>query len=366
MVYLFGTNLDIKDAKDESKSPRFLASSRGLKKFANKKNKIVIMSHRGRPDGREKSLSLRHFAALFEKTLRKRVQFLDNENLSKARQIVKTAKPGSIFILENTRFLKGESENDPALARELASLGNVYINDDFATAHRENASNVGITRWIPSKMGPNLQHEVAHLSKAIYKPRSPFVLVLGGAKMADKMGVIDNLIGKLDYILVGGGVANTFLKSQGYDIGNSLFEEEMIGTAKKLLKGRHGRKIVMPVDYAKDEKGRLLDIGPKTAKLYRGIILKAKTIIWGGPMGYFEDPRFAKGSEAIARAIAASKGLSIVGGGETAEVVTGLGLSSKISLVSTGGGAMLDFLAGKKMPAIDALRAKSEARNPKP
>ncbi len=353
MTYLFGTNLDIKDAKDESKSLRFLTAVNGIKKFASSKNKVVILSHEGRPEGRDLKFSLKRFAKLFEKKLKKRVVFVDNKDLPRAAEIIRLGRPGSIFLLENTRFLKGESENDAGLAKTIASLGNVYINDDFATAHRENASNVGVTKFIPSRMGPNFKREVAHLTRAMQSPKSPFLLILGGAKMADKMGVIKNLISKIDYILVGGGVANTFLKASGVDIGGSLFEAEMIEEAKKLSVNE---KIVTPVDYAKNNEGRILDIGPRTAKLYADRILKAGTVIWGGPMGYIEDKKFAEGSKTIARAIAKSRALSIVGGGETAQIITELKLNSRIDLVSTGGGAMLDFLAGEKMPAIEALR----------
>lgn len=310
------------------------------------------MSHRGRPEGRDMDFSLKPFANLFEKKLKKKVIFLDNKDLSNAAQKIKQSKPGSIFLLENTRFLKGEKENDWKLAKALANMGDVFVNDDFATAHRKNASNVGITKHLPSKMGPIFKREVLNLGKAINKPKRPFILILGGAKMADKMGVIKNLLPRVDKVLLGGGVANTFLKASGTDIGESIYEPEMINIAKNLSKNK---KVVIPVDYSKDGS-RILDIGPKTIKEYSDIIQKSKTVIWGGPMGYYEDKRFAKGSYAVAKAIAKSRGLSVVGGGETSAIVTALKLNNKIDLVSTGGGAMLDFLSGKSMPAIDALR----------
>lgn len=356
MTYLFATNLDIKYEKEEANSLRFLTSVKGIKSFINGKNKIVILSHRGRPEGRDMSLSLKPFKKLFENKLREKIIFLDNNNLAKAREKVQKSAPGSIFLLENTRFLKGEKENSSKLAKELASLGDIFINDDFATAHRESASNVGITKYIPSKMGPNFKKEVASLTKAVKKPKHPYVLILGGAKMTDKIGVIKNLSSKADYILLGGGVANTVLKAGGVDIGGSIYEPEMLKIAKNLSKNK---KMVIPVDYSKDtkeNKSRILDIGPKTVKKYTDIISSAKTIIWGGPMGYYEDRRFAKGSHAVAHAIAKSDAFSIVGGGETSAIINDCGLNNKIDLVSTGGGAMLDFLSGKKMPAIEALK----------
>lgn len=350
-TYIYATNLDIKYEREEAGSLRFLSSVAGVKSLINGKNKVVIMSHRGRPEGRDMDFSLKPFANLFEKKLKKKVIFLDNKDLSNAAQKIKQSKPGSIFLLENTRFLKGEKENDWKLAKALANMGDVFVNDDFATAHRKNASNVGITKHLPSKMGPIFKREVLNLGKAINKPKRPFILILGGAKMADKMGVIKNLLPRVDKVLLGGGVANTFLKASGTDIGESIYEPEMINIAKNLSKNK---KVVIPVDYSKDGS-RILDIGPKTIKEYSDIIQKSKTVIWGGPMGYYEDKRFAKGSYAVAKAIAKSRGLSVVGGGETSAIVTALKLNNKIDLVSTGGGAMLDFLSGKSMPAIDAL-----------
>ncbi len=356
MTYLFATNLDIKYEKEEANSLRFLTSVRGVKSLINKKNKIVILSHRGRPQiekARDMSLSLKPFKKLFEGQLKKEVVFLDNKDLEHAKVNIESSPAGGIFLLENTRFLEGEKENDLKLAKALASLGNVFVNDDFATAHRESASNVGITKYLPSKMGPNLKKEVDSLGRAMNKPKHPYVLILGGAKMEDKMGVIKNLLPHADKILLGGGVANTALKASGIDIGESIYEPEMLKVAKDLSKNK---KVVIPVDYSKDGSGKILDIGPKTIKIYSDIIGSAKTIIWGGPMGYYEDKRFAKGSYAVARAIAKSRGFSVVGGGETSAIITSLKLDKKINLVSTGGGAMLDFLSGKKMPAIAALK----------
>lgn len=351
VTYIYATNLDIKHEKEERGSLRFLSSVAGVESLTNNKNKIVIISHRGRPEGRDLNLSLKPFQKLFESKLKRKIIFLDNDNLEAASEKIKNSAPGSIFLLENIRFLKGEKENDQKLAKALANMGDVFINDDFATAHRKNASNVGIAKYLPSKMGLIFKREVINLTKAINKPTHPFVLVLGGAKMADKMGVIKNLLPRVDKVLVGGGVANTLLKASGIDIGDSIYEPEMLSIAKNLSKNK---KVVIPVDYSKND-GRILDIGPETIKEYSKILEKAKTIIWGGPMGYYEDSRFSKGSYAVARAIAKSRGLSVVGGGETSAIVTTLKLNDKIDLVSTGGGAMLDFLSGKSMPAIDAL-----------
>lgn len=350
-TYLLRTNLDLKDADEASKSFRFLASVHGVRQFISRKNKVVILSHRGRPNGRDKSLSLKPFRKLFENRLKQKVVFLDNSDLDKVRKTIEKSPDGSIFLLENLRFLPGETKNDSKLAKQLASLGDTFINDDFATAHRANASNVGITKFLPHRMGPTLKSEVANLRKAVKNPKHPFILVLGGAKMSDKLGIIRNLLPKLDYVLLGGGPANTFLKAKGANIGKSIYEPSMLKIVKRLAKNK---KVIFPSDYMRMNH-KILDIGPKTIQKYSKIIKNAKTIIWGGPMGYFENDKFSNGSYKIAKAIAASYALSIVGGGETIKVINHLKLAKKISLISTGGGAMLDFLSGAKMPAIEAL-----------
>ena len=352
MTYLFATNLDIKYDKDESTSLRFVTSIKGVKSLINGRNKVVIISHRGRPKRKNKELSLKPFQKLFESELGGKITFLDNSNLDRAKKIIKESPNGSVFLLENTRFLKGEKENDSYLSKKLASLGDIFINDDFATAHRKSASNVGISKFIPSRMGPNFKKEVYSLTKVMKTPGHPFVIILGGAKMEDKMGVIRNLMPKTDYILLGGGVANTYLKASGANIGNSLYDKNMLNIARKLSRSK---KIVMPIDYKRDGD-RILDIGEKTIRTYSNIIKRAKTVIWGGPMGYYENKRFAKGSYGVAKAIAKTRAFSVVGGGETTVIINRLKLNNKINLVSTGGGAMLGFLSGARMPAIEVLK----------
>ncbi len=361
MIYLLSTNLDIKNEKDEIHSLRFQAAVRAVRKLLGKNNKVVVISHHGRPKGFEKKLSLKPLEKLFEHELKRDVVFLDfnpirdkssnGVNFPKMRKAIRDAKPGTVFLLENLRFLPGEQKNSLKLGRDLASLGDIFVNDDFATAHRKNASNFAITKFIPSRMGDTLRSEVTNLSRAIKNPKHPFVLIIGGAKMADKMGVIKNLLPKSDYLLLGGGPANTFLKASGLDIKNSIYEPKMVNASRQLLKNK---KIIMPIDCCKDED-RILDIGQNTAELYSEIISKAKLIIWSGPMGFFEDENFAEGSYGVARAIAKSKAFSIVGGGDTARVVDKLKLNKKISFISTGGGAMLEYLAGKPLPALIAL-----------
>ena len=271
----------------------------------------------------------------------------------KIKKSVATAS-GSIFLLENLRFLPGEEKNDEKFAKQLASLGDLYINDAFAVSHRANASVEAITKFLPSYAGLLMEKEIENLNKAIKKPKKPFVIILGGAKISDKLGIIKNFKQKADKFLIGGGIANTFLVAEGLPIGNSIFEEKMVPEAKKLLKLP---KIILPVDYAIENK-KILDIGPQTVENYASIIKKAKTIIWNGPMGYFENPKFAKASKAIAEAVIKSKAFVVIGGGETTAIIHNSKFiihNSKL-FISTGGGAMLEYLAGKKLPGIEALK----------
>lgn len=358
MIYLLSANLDIKNEKDEIHSLRFQTAVKAIKKLLGRNNKVVVLSHHGRPKGFEKKLSLKPLEKLFERELKRDVIFFKDFNFNKMRVTIKEAKPGTIFLLENLRFLDGETKNSLKLGKELASLGDVFVNDDFATAHRKNASNFAITKFIKSKMGDTLKSEVVNLGKAIKKPKHPFVLIIGGAKMADKMGVINNLLPKIDHLLLGGGPANTFLRAAGFEIENSIYEPEMLHASKRLLKNK---KIVMPIDWVK-ENSRILDIGKDTVKLFSTIISKAKLIIWSGPMGFFEDEKFTKGSDDIARAVVKSRGFCIIGGGDTTRVIDKLKISKNIGFVSTGGGAMLDFLAGKRMPAILALNKNAKIK----
>ena len=325
--------------------------------------KVIILSHRGRPLEKskiknqksklqfkiQKELSLRPFVKILSSLLKKPVHFIDFKNGFNALEISKIIARNSIFLLENLRYFEGEEKNDKNFAKRLASLGDFFVNDAFSVSHRANASVAAITEFLPSYAGFQLEKEIKNLSIAIKKP---LVVILGGAKISDKIGLLKNFMAEADYFLIGGGMAHNFLLAQGLPIGNSIFEEKTIGFAKKMLKNR---KVILPADYViKDRK--ILDIGPKTLEKYSEIIKNVKTIIWNGPMGYFENPKFAKGSEEIAKAIMANKkAFSIIGGGETVELMSNVKCQKSKVFLSTGGGAMLEYLAGKKMPGIEAL-----------
>jgi len=354
MTILIRVSLDIEEARPE-KSLRFIRSAETIRKISKGNNKVVILSHCGRPKNNDPKLSLKRFKKPLEKALSKRITFLPVSNIRDAKEKIMSSKNGGIFLLENLRFLKGENTNSFKLSKDLASLGDLYINDDFATSHRKNASNFGITKFLQSKPGPNLIKEITTL-KSLTRPKKPFVLVIGGVKISDKLGVVRNMFNKVDFVLLGGGPGNTFAKANGLDIGRSIFEPKMVHEARKLSKSS---KIVMPID-AIWSKNRILDIGPETIKNYFLILSEAKTVVWGGPMGFFEEARFSKGTKSVWRAILKNKKTSvIVGGGETLASLKLVSKNNKVNNnvhLSTGGGAMLDFLAGEKLPALVALK----------
>ncbi|MBI5306691.1 phosphoglycerate kinase [Candidatus Wolfebacteria bacterium] len=374
--------VDLNIAEKEAKnSPRILGILPTIKFLIKNGAKVVILSHRGRPQKISSikyqvlSYTLKSFAKILSKALNQKIKFIDNFNFQKIKEEINKSKTENIYLLENLRFLSGEEKNDKKLAKQLANLGDFYVNDAFAASHRVNASVSAITKFLPSYAGFLMEKEIKNLSFVMDPPhkfmwgvknprrrrgslkaaKKPFVIILGGAKISDKIGLIENFQKKADYFLIGGGIAHNFLLAQGLPIGDSIFEEKTIGFAKKMLKNK---KIILPVDYAIKNR-KILDIGPNTMKLYSDIIRKAKTIIWNGPMGYFEDKRFAKGSEAIIKAILKNKAFSVVGGGETATLFSlkpkTYNLKPNI-FVSTGGGAMLEYLAGKKLPGIKALK----------
>ncbi len=353
MIYLLRVNLDIED-KDLGESDRFLSAVGIVKSLTRKGNKVVVVSHFGRPKGFDPKLSLGRFRAPLEKKLGMPVLFFGEFDFKKIKKVVSESKKTRVFLLENIRFVPGEEKNSPVLAKQLASLADRYMNDDFATSHRSEASISGVAKFLPSKPGPTLLREVSNLRKVMTRPRKPFILIIGGAKMKDKIGVVKKLIPLADKVLLGGGAANTFLKARGIDIGSSISDNNSVSDIKKLA---HNKKIILPIDCRRSGKN-ILDIGPKTVRLYRDIIKKSGTVVWGGPMGRFEDKRFSSGSYGVARAIAASSAFSVVGGAETDEVITRLGLQKKINLVSTGGGAMLAYLAHQDMPGLKALKIR--------
>ena len=350
-------NLTDDDLKKQKVPLRIKSVLPTIKFLINRGAKVVILSHRGRPNKTKiKNLSLGPFIKIISSLLKKSVNFISLKEpglINKTRRKIKDSAGGNIFLLENLRFFPGEDKNDQKFAKNLASLGTFYINDAFAFSHRPTASIAGIPKFLPSYAGLLLEKEIRNLSQVMKKPKKPLVIILGGAKISDKIGVIKNFIKKANYLLLGGGVANTFFAAKRLPIGNSLYEKQMISVAKQLSKSR---KIILPIDSAVQGK-KILDIGPKTSKKYAEIIKKARTIVWNGPMGYIENPKFAKGSKAIARAILKSRAFSVVGGGETISIFPAacFKLHTSRLFISTGGGAMLKYLAGKKLPGIAAL-----------
>lgn len=335
---------------------RIISATKTLKLLSAKAAGVLILSHAGRPDIKDinslKKLSLKPKAKVLSKVLNKPVHFI--ENIGDAEREFKNCKKGEIFLLENLRFDSGEEKNDPSLAKKLASLGDYYVNEAFPVSHRANASVEAITRFIPSFAGIGFEAEINNLSRVVANPKKPLVIILGGGKSADKVGVIKNLSKITKWFLLGGASANTLLYLRGHDVGSSLRETDPknLKNMKSLLKLK---SVLLPFDCRK-EKGVVLDIGDLTAREYGSKIKEAKTIVWAGPLGFFEKNKFAKGSAYIAKTIAANKGsFSVVGGGETVEFLRKNKLDKHFDFVSTGGGAMLDFLAGEKLPGIEAL-----------
>lgn len=321
--------------------------------------KVILLSHRGRPIKKDLSQSLRPFAVFLNKTIFRKqpIRFIPDFNFKNIEKQLRLARPKSVFLLENLRFFSEEQKNSPVFAKKLAGLGDFYINDAFAVSHRANASIAAITSFIKSFAGLQLEKEIKHLNGLLKKPEQPLVFILGGAKAADKIGFLKAFLKKSDYFLLGGGIANTFLAAQKLPISNSIYDKKSLEFARKnFLNSRMNfKKIIQPADYMIHDR-QILDIGPKTIDLYSSYIKMAKTIVWNGPLGLIEKKEFALGTNAIAKAIAASKAFSIVGGGETADLIIKLRLAEKISFLSTGGGAMLEYLSGKPMPGIDAIK----------
>lgn len=354
-TYLIRANLDISVGEGVERDPRYRAAIETILKFSSSRNKVVILTHRGRPEGRDLKFSLQPLRAKISASIGKEVCFLPTPDLGLAKKLIADARPGSVFLFENLRFFPEEIKGNVPFARKLASLGTKYIGDDFATCHRAHASIALIPRFIPGELGPTVKREINVLQRVSTKPDKPFVLVIGGAKMSDKAGVIEHLLPITDYVLLGGGAANTFMKAAGVKIGSSICEPALVAKAKRLM-AKHN-SIILPVD-EKKEDDRIYDIGPATIKHYAEIIRSARTIVWAGPMGLFEKEGFAEGSRAVARAIAASTAYTVAGGGETGRVITDMKLEDKFSFVSTGGSAMLEFLAGKKLPGIEAIKIR--------
>ncbi len=337
---------------------------------------VILCSHLGRPKGvADPAFSLKPVADYLGGMVNAPVKFAEDCIGEKAEEAVKTLKVGEVLVLENTRFHKEEKKNDPGMAKALALLADLYVNDAFGSAHRAHASTTGVAEYLPAAAGFLLQKEIQYLGNAIAEPQRPFVAILGGAKVSDKIGVIENLLTKADNILIGGGMANTFFKAQGYEMSDSLVEDEVVDTAKALME-KPGGKLMLPVDVAiadafdadanaktmdsgdVPEGWRVLDIGPKTVEAFASVIKDAGTVVWNGPMGVFEFPKFAQGTFGVAKAVADSKAVSIIGGGDSVAAINQSGLEAKITHVSTGGGASLEMLEGKELPGLSALNDK--------
>ena len=337
---------------------------------------VILMSHLGRPKTKDDlQFSLKPVAEHLATLISAPVKFAADSRGEIAKEAAAALKPGEVLVLENTRFYPEESKNDAQMSQDLASLADLYVNDAFGSAHRAHSSTAGIADYLPSAAGFLMEKEIKYLGNAIADPVRPFVAILGGAKISDKIGVIENLLTKADKILIGGGMANTFLAAKGYDMADSLVETEVLDTAKDLL-SRSGDKLLLPVDMvlgnafdAEAEKRtvplddvpagwRMLDIGPLTVDIFGDEIMGAGTVVWNGPMGVFEFPRFAEGTFGVARAVASSNAVSIIGGGDSVSAINQSGLSDQITHISTGGGASLEMLEGLELPGLEVLDDK--------
>lgn len=389
-------NVPLDKQRNITDDRRIAAALPTIKYLLDNGAKVILMSHLGRPEVDENGKVLpesvekfnldpvaRRLSELLGKPVTKTSDCIGEE----VKNTVMSMKDGDVVLLENVRFYKKETKNDPQFAEQLASLGEVYVNDAFGTAHRAHASTEGVTRFLPGVAGFLMEKELDYLGKALEDPQRPFVAVLGGVKVSDKITVINSLLEKVDCLIIGGAMTYTFLNSQGYSVGNSMVDEPGLELAKQALQKAKdkGIELLLPVDAVEVELAadfdirsgvpadakvtiapstamldgyRGLDIGPESIKLFAEKVRTAKTVVWNGPMGVFEDDRFAKGTLAIAQAMADGTGTTIVGGGDSAAAVEKMGFADKVSHVSTGGGASLEFLEGKELPGVVALQDK--------
>ena len=343
--------------------------------------KVILMSHLGRPDGEpKKEFTLAPVAERLSQLLGTEVKFVSSDTVvdNKVKEAAAALENGQVMLLENVRFRKEETKNGADFAKELAQLGDFFVNDAFGTAHRAHASTAGVADYLPAVSGFLIEKEVEFLGNAVENPKRPFVAIMGGAKVGDKIPVIENLLKKVDTLIIGGGMAYTFFKSQGLEIGTSILDKDNVELAAELLKKAEaaGVKMLLPVDcvcgkefkndteYAVFPREAIpadmmgLDIGPETAKLYAQAVSDAATVVWNGPMGVFEMPNFAKGTRAVAEALAESSAVTVIGGGDSAAAVEQFGLADRMTHISTGGGASLEFLEGKVLPGIAVIENK--------
>ena len=378
-------NVPLKEGKITDEN-RLVAALPTIKKLIADGGKVILCSHLGKPKGEPKpELSLAPVAVRLSELLRQEVKFAADPEVvgPNARAAVEAMKDGEVVLLENTRYRAEETKNGEAFSKDLASLCDVYVDDAFGTAHRAHCSNVGVTQYVDTAVvGYLMQKEIDFLGNAVDNPVRPFVAILGGAKVADKLNVISNLLEKCDTLIIGGGMAFTFLKAQGKEIGKSLVDDTKLDYCREMVEkaAKLGKKLLLPVDAAvaasfpdpidapievqnvsvdaipADTMG--LDIGPETAKLYADTVKSAKTVVWNGPMGVFENPTLAQGTIAVAKALADTEATTIIGGGDSAAAVNQLGFGDKMTHISTGGGASLEFLEGKELPGVAAANDK--------
>lgn len=373
-------NVPLDDNGNITDDTRIVAALPTIEYLLDNDAKVILVSHLGRPKGEvNPKYSLKPVAAYLQKLLPgRKIVLADDVVGASAQAAVANIQDGEIVLLENVRYEPGETKNDKALAEKLASFADVYVNDAFGTAHRAHASTEGVAQIIPGVAGFLMEKELDIMGGALENPARPFVAVLGGAKISDKIGVIKNLLTLVDTLLIGGGMANTFIKAKGLNVGSSLVDEESLDLAKELMAEADAKKVEMllPTDFVVADKfsndaesmvvaadaipdgWMALDIGPDTQKRYAEVVKKAQTVIWNGPMGVFEMPKFAEGTRSLAAACADCSGTTIIGGGDSAAAVKTLGYGDKVTHISTGGGASLEFLEGIELPGVAALQDK--------
>ena len=372
-------NVPMDENKNITDNRRIVAALPTIKYLLEQNCKVVLCSHLGRPKGEfKKEYSLKPVAKELSRLLGKEVIMAEDVIGEDAKNKANNLKNGEVLLLENVRFHREETDNDPEFAKELASFGEVFVNDAFGTAHRAHASTEGVTKYLPAVSGFLIEKELKFLGEALENPERPFVAILGGSKVSDKIGVIENLLEKVDTLIIGGGMAYTFFRAQGYTVGNSLCEEDKCDLALEIMKKAKEKnvKFLLPIDnkvgkeFKPDTESMIvksteipdgwegLDIGEETIKLYKEELKNAKTIVWNGPLGVFEFDQFAIGTNEIAKALGDIDATKIIGGGDSAAAVEKAGLAEKMTHISTGGGASLEFLEGKKLPGIEALMNK--------
>nr|WP_176765174.1 phosphoglycerate kinase [Bhargavaea beijingensis] len=358
---------------------RIRAALPTIEKLAGSGAKVILASHLGRPKGQvNEDMRLAPAGKRLSELLGKDVRILPESTGDTVKEAVASMQDGDVVLLENVRFHEGEEKNEPELAKQFAELADLYVNDAFGAAHRAHASTAGIAEHLPAASGLLMEKELDVLGKALAEPERPFTAIIGGAKVKDKIGVIDHLLDKVDHLLLGGGLSYTFTKAQGHDVGNSLVEEDKIGLAKSFIRKAEekGVKLHIPTDavvaseFKADAETKIvrtdsipegwmgLDIGPETAAEYADVIRLSKTILWNGPMGVFEMEAFAEGTKTVAQAVAETEGYTIIGGGDSAAAVEKFGLADRMDHISTGGGASLEFMEGKELPGVSALDDK--------